>query len=350
MKRKALSLLCACALAAMGAFALAGCSGVQQQEQSSSQDVQVQEPQTIKIGCPDENGMLTDNGRIAQALGYLDEELRAAGYEPEYVSFGWGGVPLNEALAAGEVDVAFSDAWAETLLKASGIDVKAVATINSAGQNGICVQAASDISAVGDLAEKRVICPTGSAQEMYLNEAAAAGGLDLSTVQRVDTVSDMVTLFMSGEADALLYGLYTSYYMEDYQVGKTLCTTKESPEQWTQSYVVATSDYWEENGEAAKAIIRALDRAQKWAETTAANDPAELFKTMSKDEQAASINERIYDFDMSFSFFKPSIEQAAIERYDVMSAYMFENGLIKTEVSSADFFDVSFLKAVSKEG
>ena len=101
MKKKIIAALLACALAVMGLAALAGCSSNSSSSNNDSvakQEAETpKEPQTIKIGCPDENGMLTDNGRIAQALGYLDEELQAAGYVPEYVSFGWGGVRTASA-------------------------------------------------------------------------------------------------------------------------------------------------------------------------------------------------------------------------------------------------------------
>lgn len=42
---------------------------------------------TIKIATPGQGGVLVENAMLAKGLGYIDEELEAAGYKAEYMGF-----------------------------------------------------------------------------------------------------------------------------------------------------------------------------------------------------------------------------------------------------------------------
>lgn len=81
-------------LAAAGALALAMTACSEQAAQPASQTAENTsggnsvELKTLRVGVPgfDDNPLL-ENGRLAQKLGYFDEELAAAGYKFELVTF-----------------------------------------------------------------------------------------------------------------------------------------------------------------------------------------------------------------------------------------------------------------------
>lgn len=271
------------------------------------------------------------------------------GYQPEYISFGWGGQPLNEAMIAGEIDVAMSDSMSQLLLLASGTDISAIAAINSRVQNGVAVQADSDIQTIQELEGHKAIIPAGSNQELYFERMAEAYGIDESKVERINTVSDIVTVFSTKEADAVFYGLYTAYYMEGYGMGRTIENTYEHPEWTGESFVAAKKDYWAENPEAAKALIRALVRAQEWAEETGKTDPDAVYAALSKDEFSTQVNARIYGYDTSFSYFKPEITDELREKVGVVSKYLFDKGITDEELQVDDYLDNSFYEQVAQE-
>ena len=303
---------------------------------------------TVRIGAVDDNGVLNDNARIAQAKGFFEEELKIAGYKPEYISFGWGGQPLNEALTAGEIDVTMSDNMSQLILRASGVDLVAIASINSRIQNGVAVHADSAIRSMADMEGRRIIVPTGSTPELYFNNLVRHYGLDTDKIERINTVSDIVSVFAAKEADAVIYGLYTAYYMEEYGMGKTIEDTYDHPEWTSQSLVSGRRTYWLENPEAAKAIIRALDRAQKYAEETGRTNPDEVYAVLSKDELSQKINKRIYGYDTTFSYFKPVIDEEGLRKVDEVSQYLLDAEFISEKIAAADFVDTSYYEAVMR--
>lgn len=312
----------------------------------------------IRIGAMDANdadeAMLTDSARIAQSQGYLEEELQKAGYEIEYVYSGWGAGGLNEMLLAGQVDVLMTDLFSQLILRDTGTDIKAIAAINTRVHNGIAVQGNSGITDITGLAGKKLVMAKDSMQEYYFEQLAAKNNFDTSTLAPINSVSDTLMTFLTGGVDAINYGLYSAYYMGLYMpqnppvmIASTL--DDEDDSLTGQSFVSAKDDFWKKNPEAAKAIVRALLRAQSYAAQTAETDVDAVFTAMSKDATAAAINKRIYGSDLSFSYFKPRIETPSRARMVAIIQYLREKGTLRSDLTADELIDNSYCDAVLAE-
>ncbi len=84
---------------------------------------------TIKIATPGQGGVLVENAMLSKGLGYIDEELEAAGYKAEYMGFAQAGPAINEAFAAGEIDYAVYNELPAIMAKSNGIDIKIIAAV-----------------------------------------------------------------------------------------------------------------------------------------------------------------------------------------------------------------------------
>lgn len=138
---------------------------------------------------------------IAKALGLLDEIEKKHNVKIEFRSFSYG-APENQALAAGELQIA-SAGMGPAIVASARLPAKLVA-ISILEQTAILVPKDSDIKSVKDLKGKRVAFPgEGSQQYPLLIKALADAGLKESDITLFKTKgSDVPTLLQQKSVDA----------------------------------------------------------------------------------------------------------------------------------------------------
>lgn len=140
-----------------------------------------------------------DQGFFRQAMGNVDLEVTVFHAGPE----------LMEAMAAGELDMAYVGPGPALSGFARGIPVSIIAGVNEGG--AVLVAAAdADIAKVGDLAGKKVAIPQfGNTQDITLRHLMWEYGLkdkakggNVTVIQAAP--ADVLTMFVRGQVDAAL--------------------------------------------------------------------------------------------------------------------------------------------------
>ncbi len=138
---------------------------------------------------------------IARSMGLLDEIEKKHDVKIEFKVFSYG-APENQALAAGELQIA-SAGMGPAIVAAARLPAKLLA-ISILEQTAILVPIDSPIKSVAELKGKRVAFPgKGSQQYPLLVKALADVGLDLSDIELFKTKgSDVPTLLANKSVDA----------------------------------------------------------------------------------------------------------------------------------------------------
>lgn len=138
---------------------------------------------------------------IARAMGALDEVEKKHDVKIEFKVFSYG-APENQALAAGELQIA-SAGMGPAIVAAARLPAKLLA-ISILEQTAIIVPSDSSVSSVADLKGKKIAFPgKGSQQYPLLVKALADAGLSVGDVDLFKTKgSDVPTLLANKSVDA----------------------------------------------------------------------------------------------------------------------------------------------------
>ena len=334
-------------VALLGAW-VTGCGSQTGSDAAASTTNEAAERKVVRIGCVGEAGKINDNGGIAQELGYLEEELKKAGYELEVIGFAQAGPAINEAFASGDIDLAVYGDLPATVCRSNGVDIKLFATVNSQMQMCILAQKDSGIRSRSDLEGKKVIVAEGTIYHQYYNSLIEDAGIKDKSVERINTFADAASLMASGEADAVVTSASTGYYLEEQGIGEVVETTADYPEWTSQFFAFGKADYLENNGEAAKAVIRALNRAQQYV----AEDAEAAFSVLSQtvDAYSEAVFRKTYAHDTIFDCFQTEITQEQLDRLKALGRFLEENALIANSVNVDEMVDTSYYEAVMQEG
>lgn len=296
----------------------------------------------VRISGPgvDSNGTVTLPGaaQLAQRQGFFEEELKAVGYKVEYSGFQNGGVGVNEALASGETDIAVYGDFPAVTYISNGNDAKIFAISTSKNQLGI--YANNDIQSVKDLKGKKVGTMIGTNAYYYLEKELEENGLSLEDVEIVNAATDVISLFSSGEIDAICNGPQLYWLLDAQKAGHVISISGDSDTLSTSHVVLGRTQFLEENPEVIGAIVKALERTKEWAE---ANEEAvyETLANLSGGNYSVDNYKDYYSFEDGFADMTPYIQDKDIEHLQTIADFMLKNQYIKSEVDVSKSIDDS---------
>ena len=184
-------------LAAAMAFGLVGCGAKKDSAvvATEAETPSEENEKVIRIGGSgsEDSAMNLELMNVAYKQGYLEDELKKAGYRLDFTFFPGGGPALNEALAAGELDAVVYGDHPAFVGKSNGADTTLIASVNADLQYGIVV-ANDEIQDPKDLEGKNVIVPEGTAIQYFWENYAAEKGIDTSKVNTINAVEDAASL------------------------------------------------------------------------------------------------------------------------------------------------------------
>lgn len=157
-------------LAAAMTFGLVGCGAKKDSTvvATEAETPSEENEKVIRIGGSgsEDSAMNLELMNVAYKQGYLEDELKKAGYRLDFTFFPGGGPALNEAIAAGELDAAVYGDLPAFVGKSNGADTTLIASVNADLQYGIVV-ANDEIQDPKDLEGKNVIVPEGTAIQYF---------------------------------------------------------------------------------------------------------------------------------------------------------------------------------------
>lgn len=302
------------------------------------------ELKTIKIAAPSQDGTPVENAMLAKSLGYIDEELKAAGYKAEYMGFAQAGPAINEALAADEVDYAFYNEFPAIMAKSNGIDLKIIATVTEDYNYAIIAGKDSGITTAKDFAGKKVIATTGTVLYKYFVDVCNNNNIDISSIEFVNAQADASSVLASGQADALVTAYSAALQLEDKGIGSIIEDTTNNEDERTGITLAAKSDTLAAKEDSALALIKALKRAADYA----SENPDKVYGYLKTESNTEELLKEIYSYDTSFSYFQPFFTDEFKSHVENQYLFAKENKLLGSDVNIDDLLDDTYLNKLNQ--
>ncbi len=305
-----------------------------------------QAEKVIRVGGPgsEDSSLNMELMNVAYRQGYLEDELKKAGYQLDFKFFAGAGPALNEALVADEIDVVTYGDLPAFVGKSNGVDTTIIASVNADLQYGIVV-ADDKIQDAKDLEGKNVIVPEGTAIQYFWENYTKEKGIDTSKVNVINAVEDAASLLMTGDADAVVstaYGIQSYVYMG---VGRILDTGAGLENAHSSYITVAKTSYLKENPDAAVAINKALIEAY----TAVTKDANVLYESSAGDNLPAEEWKNVYAYDTSFTYLNPEITTSEREYWDQFNQWLVDHKLISEKIDLDSFADTSYYEKAIAE-
>ncbi len=305
-----------------------------------------QAEKVIRVGGPgsEDSSLNMELMNVAYRQGYLENELKKAGYQLDFKFFAGAGPALNEALVADEIDVVTYGDLPAFVGKSNGVDTTIIASVNADLQYGIVV-ADDKIQDAKDLEGKNVIVPEGTAIQYFWENYTKEKGIDTSKVNVINAVEDAASLLMTGDADAVVstaYGIQSYVYMG---VGRILDTGAGLENAHSSYITVAKTSYLKENPDAAVAINKALIEAY----TAVTKDANVLYESSAGDNLPAEEWKNVYAYDTSFTYLNPEITTSEREYWDQFNQWLVDHKLISEKIDLDSFADTSYYEKAIAE-
>lgn len=304
------------------------------------------EEKQIRIGGAgsEESALNMELMNVAYRQGYLEDELKKAGYQLDFTLFAGAGPALNEALASDELDVVTYGDLPAFVGKSNGVDTTIIASTNSDLQYGI-VAANDKIKEAKDLEGKNVIVPEGTAIQYFWENYAKAKDIDTDKVNIINAAEDAASLLMTGDADAVVSTLCGAESYVHAGVGEII-DTGAGLENTSSSYVVAAkSDYLKDNPDAAVAINKALIESYQ----AVLNDENVLYESSAGQNLPAEEWKKVYSYDTSFSYLTPEITSSEKEYWEKFDQWLVDHKLLKEKVDLDKFVDTSYYDQAAEQ-
>ena len=337
-------------LVAMTAVFMAGCGTSSATEsngkattKNSSDAANTEDFKVVRIATPgidsDGNAAMQEGAAIAQQKGFFEEELNAIGYTAEYIGFATQGVGVNEALAAEEADIALYGDFPAITYLAAGNEATIFGLNSTRVQVGI--YAKDDIQSAADLKGKKVGTVLGTNAYKYLIDYLEENNLSVNDIEVVNATSDLASLFVSGDIDAIAQSPQLFYSMPE-GAGHVLATNGDEENLACYYVALGRTAFLNENPGVDEAILKAIKKGQEYASA----HKEEVYEILSglSEYFTADIYKDFYSFNDSFEYWSPYLLDKNVTKIQDTADFMLQNQYIPAEVKISDH-----IKIVSQE-
>jgi sulfonate transport system substrate-binding protein len=255
--RRSLALL----VPVLSALLAAGCGG------DDESGVAVASPDSAAGRIPDGVQLtIGDQGQATELPLRLAGELDDVPYDVTFANFASGPL-VNEAIAAGEVDLGSMGDTPALLSYASGLDTVVVAVRVTEGSGASIVAGeGSGITSLADLKGKRVAYTTGTNTHGLVLRALDSVGLSEDDIEQVDVpLTDLANVLGSGQADAaVVYEIFRPAYFAEHPDSVTLIESNDLVP--TYSFLLSPRSSVEDPGKLAalEDFVGRISRAAEW--------------------------------------------------------------------------------------
>lgn len=315
-------------------------TGTVQSEEESTEDSEETDTDNLKVvhiatpGIDAEgNAALQEGAAIAQKKGFFEEELNAVGYTAEYVGFATQGVGINEALTAGEADIALYGDFPVITYLATGNDGQIIGLNSTRVQIGI--YASDEIQSPEDLKGKKIGTVLGTSAYKYLVYYLEQNGLSVDDVEIVNASSELASLFLSGEVDAIAQSTLLFYSIKEQGAGHVLAVNGDDESLAAYYAILGRKEFLDENPEVAQAVLKAIERATEYAE----ENKEETFEILAglSGYYTADVYKDYYSFRDSLEYWDPELKDENIAKLQETADFMYENGYIANQITIEDY-------------
>jgi sulfonate transport system substrate-binding protein len=297
-----------------------------------------------------ESGTLIGLAGVARELGYIQEELGAAGYDVEFLGFA-NGVAVNEAFLTKNLEISTLGDVPAAIGFSNKIGTVWLALGLNTCNNEILVAKNSAISSVSDLKGKKLGLGIGTSSQ-YLWESAVAYfnlGTDDVEVVNIPSSANGAAALLTGDVDAIVSNeLLAGARLIAAGDAKSILNTAEYPQWAPLDTVVGRKDYLDAHPEVGVAVLKALIRA--WEEIKI--NPDKYYVTISARqlEEYPDVAEKVINVDGGkFLNLDPHINEDNIVREQALADFLESVDKINGHVIVRDFVDNSYWEKAKAE-
>jgi NitT/TauT family transport system substrate-binding protein len=289
--------------------------------------------QTISIGTTTQE--LSTLIWIAEEKGYFREN----GLDATVKAYDTG-IETKNALLAGEVNVADTVDFVISGLGLERVDIKVLASIDTAIIDYIIARRDRGISSLSDLKGKKIGIKRGSSAEYYLGRTLIFNGLSLEDVELVAVhPPDMPEAIVQGEVDATITWHPHNYHIKN-SLGDNAIVWSAHGEQHVYWVIFCKGEFTQEYPGKVKRLLNALIQAEEFVKHN--------------DLEAKEIIARRVNLDLPYIesvwsdfHFVVDLPQSMILAMEDQARWKMENNLTdKTEVPN--YLDYIYLDALEE--
>jgi len=280
---------------------------------------------------------------ILMHKGLLQDRMDGLGVKVEWISGLLKGSLMTESMAAGELDIASVMGGTSAVVSfAGGRDIVVVAGYSRASQGfGIVVRPDSPIRSVADLKGKTVVGPIGTEVHYLLAKALQEVGLSLKDVRfKNDLVPNAVSYVINGDADAALV-VEPTMSVYEYQGKVRILRTGEGLMPGA-TFVAVRGPFLREHPEIVIEYlcsqVQAIEQMKSMGKEALQLAAEELDMPLAVIERVAQKYE-----------FSANLDAEAIEDLQGIADFLFDEGLIRTQIDVTSMLDTSLLEQVLQQ-
>ncbi|MFT3965433.1 MAG: ABC transporter substrate-binding protein [Sphingobium sp.] len=237
-------------------------------------------PATITIGAPATAGTrqsIMGAQGIARVKGWLEEEFRRDGVRFDFPGFRGGAATVNQALANGQVDLAYAGDLVAIIGRSAGIDTRVIMPCGRFENAYLAVPPRSPIKAVADLKGRTVAYFKGSYLHLQVVKILAAHGMTEADLKSINLDhATAATALANGDVEAVFGGLET-LALKDRGIARMAYSTRgQDPRLTGQAAVLVRGEFAERYPRTLARIAKVWVRAADWASDPAHRD--EVFR------------------------------------------------------------------------
>jgi ABC-type nitrate/sulfonate/bicarbonate transport system substrate-binding protein len=313
---------------------LAGCSPYEGNIDASSDGY------TVRIGFPTgARDTAAPDGPDLWALknGFFEEEFGASNIKIEYIPFLGAAPAINEALAAGSLDIAVIADIGALIGKAAGLGTSLVAMAAPDGTPWWLVAApGSTLSSVEELRGKKVATVKATLPHFYLLEALKAHGMTEKDIQFIHmTLPDAEQALRAGHIDAAVTGTWMGVKLLD-EGFRVLDSTIETPVGRGTSVIVARDGFIAEHPDFFSLFFQARQRGLDWANDN--RDAAFDLLSANAGGIPRALLEPIYADPFHYDM---TLNQDVLARIDLGGQFLLDLGITRNPVDVAAWIDLA---------
>lgn len=273
--------------------------------------------------------------KIADKLGYFDEEFKNDGIDIEIKKFSRG-AEMVEGFASNNVDIGLLGDQPVVQGKANNIDLKVISKFFSSDTGyGFVATKESGVKTLKDMKGKKVGVTIGSTLHqlflIYLNSV----GLTENDVQIVNlTSADTLTSLKANEIDCAV--IMEPEMTKAVATGCTLITTAVGYNKVT-TVIAGKSDFLEKNPDISARILKVIDKTFKWIE----QNKEEAAKIVADETGSTPEVAKLY-YDTREN--KLGLAQEDVDSIQKTIDFSLDKKLIKNKVDINSLIDDTYLK------
>ena len=293
---------------------------------------------TVRIGFPSaaRDTRAPDGPDIwAVDQGLFEKEFSKDGIKVEYTPFLGAAPAINEALAAGSLDMSVVADIGALIGKASGIKTSLVGMGNPDGTSWwLLVSPTSKITKVADLKGKKIATVKATLPHFYLLQALNANGLQAADIELINmTGPDAEQALRAGQIDAAVSGGTTGARLLS-QGFKAVDSTKETPIGRGTMVIIATDSFIAAHPSFFPRFFKMRQQATDWA--NANRDKAIDIIAKSAGGIDRSLVEPLYPAPFTFN---QSLSASVLPRVKEVETFLRDLAITRAQVDVDDWIN-----------